>query len=147
MMVVIFASLVGLMNLYVYFAPQWSAGSAASQDHRRMSPQVLEQQQQQQQLQESPAPQRGAQEQGLNHHQHATLSAPQIMRDKSKPKNVLFIMTDDLRPSLSIYDKPVITPAMDRLAAMGVVFERAYNQVVPMNAATSHDIPLLMKLL
>lgn len=47
---------------------------------------------------------------------------------KQKHKNVLFIMTDDLRPSLSVYDKPVITPAFERLADMGVVFERAYNQ-------------------
>jgi iduronate 2-sulfatase len=49
-------------------------------------------------------------------------------RDRKKKKNVLFVMTDDLRPSLSIYDKPVITPAFERLAKGGVVFERAYNQ-------------------
>lgn len=52
----------------------------------------------------------------------------QARRDPKKKKNVLFIMTDDLRPSLSVYDKPVITPAFERLADMGVVFERAYNQ-------------------
>lgn len=49
-------------------------------------------------------------------------------RDPSKKKNVLFIMTDDLRPSLSIYDKPVITPGFERLAKGSVVFERNYNQ-------------------
>ncbi len=49
-------------------------------------------------------------------------------RDPSKKKNVLFVMTDDLRPSLSIYDKPVVTPGFERLAKGGVVFERAYNQ-------------------
>jgi hypothetical protein len=54
--------------------------------------------------------------------------ARQTRRDSKKKKNVLFIMTDDLRPSLSIYDKPVITPGFERLAQMGVVFERAYNQ-------------------
>jgi len=51
-----------------------------------------------------------------------------LARDKSRKKNVLFVMTDDLRPSLSIYDKPVISPAFERLARGGVVFERAYNQ-------------------
>ncbi|EWM28099.1 iduronate-2-sulfatase [Nannochloropsis gaditana] len=49
-------------------------------------------------------------------------------RDRTKRKNVLFIMTDDLRPSLSIYNKPVITPGFERLAKGGVVFERNYNQ-------------------
>ena len=43
--------------------------------------------------------------------------------------NVLFIAIDDLRPELSVYGKPVITPNMERLAAQGTVFERAYCQV------------------
>lgn len=51
-----------------------------------------------------------------------------VRRDQSRKKNVLFLMTDDLRPSLSIYDKPVVTPAFERLAKGSVVFERAYNQ-------------------
>eukprot|EP00624_Nannochloropsis_granulata_P005728 evm.model.NODE_40839_length_22735_cov_18.575457.7 len=54
--------------------------------------------------------------------------AARTARDKTKKKNVLFIMTDDLRPSLSVYDKPVISPGIERLAKGGVVFERNYNQ-------------------
>jgi len=54
--------------------------------------------------------------------------AARTARDRTKKKNVLFIMTDDLRPSLSVYDKPVISPGIERLAKGGVVFERNYNQ-------------------
>lgn len=51
-----------------------------------------------------------------------------ILRDTTKP-NVLFIAVDDLRPQLGCYGDPVaITPNMDRLAQMGVVFNRAYCQ-------------------
>lgn len=47
-----------------------------------------------------------------------------------KPKpNVLFIAVDDLRPELGAYGSPIaITPNIDRLAAMGLLFERAYCQ-------------------
>lgn len=46
-----------------------------------------------------------------------------------KPKNVLFIMVDDMRPSLGCYGDPYAkTPALDALAKDASVYLRAYCQ-------------------
>lgn len=49
--------------------------------------------------------------------------------DSSPPKNVLFIMSDDLNTALSGYGHPECqTPHLDMLAETGVSFTRAYSQ-------------------
>ncbi|VGO20855.1 Choline-sulfatase [Pontiella sulfatireligans] len=47
----------------------------------------------------------------------------------AKPLNVLFITIDDLRPEIGCYvNDEVKTPNIDRLAKMGVKFNKAYSQ-------------------
>lgn len=46
-----------------------------------------------------------------------------------KRPNVLFILADDLRPQLGLYNHKAITPNLDMLSASGVTFERAHAQV------------------
>ena len=59
--------------------------------------------------------------------------APAVSSNGQKP-NILFIAVDDLRPSLGCYgDKLAHTPNIDRLAARGVKFNRAYCQVAVCN--------------
>ncbi len=56
------------------------------------------------------------------------LSVPAFAADRP---NVLFIAVDDLRPELGCYGNEAITPNIDRLAASGLRFDRAYcNQAV-----------------
>lgn len=44
------------------------------------------------------------------------------------PRNVLFIMADDLRVELASYGSPAITPNLNRLAARAIQFNNAYCQ-------------------
>ncbi len=57
------------------------------------------------------------------------LSSSLLWADPNKP-NVLFIAADDLSCALGCYGDPVAkTPHLDRLAASGVCFLKAYNQL------------------
>ena len=47
----------------------------------------------------------------------------------AKPKNILFISADDLNTDIGIYGHEIVkTPHLDRLARMGVHFDKAYAQ-------------------
>jgi len=61
----------------------------------------------------------------------ATASAAKQARAPARAErrpNVLLIMADDFAPKLGSYGAPVRTPNLDRLAAQGVSFDRAYSQ-------------------
>jgi iduronate 2-sulfatase len=52
-------------------------------------------------------------------------------------RNVLFLMSDDLRPELASYGSPALTPNLDRLARRAVQFDRAYCQQSVCNPSRS----------
>ena len=51
--------------------------------------------------------------------------------------NVLFIMADDYRFELGAFGSPALTPNLDRLAARGISFTRAYCQQALCNPSRS----------
>src|SRR2546423_230029 len=57
-------------------------------------------------------------------------ATPRSVSATAQPKyNVLFIISDDLRPELGCYGNTLIkTPNIDKLATHGVRFDRAYAQ-------------------
>jgi uncharacterized sulfatase len=59
----------------------------------------------------------------------STVAAPFVARAQKPGVNVVFIASDDLRNALGCYGHPLVkTPNLDRLAANGVRFDRAYCQ-------------------
>ena len=58
--------------------------------------------------------------------------------EQVKPKNVILIMVDDLRPELNCYgNTEILSPNIDRLAAQGVRFSRAYCNIAVSGASRS----------
>ena len=55
-----------------------------------------------------------------------------------KPRNVLFIIVEDLKNIMGCYGNPLVkTPHLDRLAQKGVIFDRAYCQYPVCNPSRS----------
>ncbi|HKC63783.1 MAG TPA: sulfatase-like hydrolase/transferase, partial [Pyrinomonadaceae bacterium] len=57
------------------------------------------------------------------------VAAPKASAKEKTKYNVLFIISDDLRPELGSYGNAIIkTPNIDRLASRGTRFDHAYAQ-------------------
>ncbi len=66
-----------------------------------------------------------------------TLSASLSGFLSAAPLNVVLFTADDLRPELGCYGSPAITPNLDKLAAQGTTFTRAYCQQAVCNPSRS----------
>ena len=61
-----------------------------------------------------------------------------LQNAKQKPKNVLFIVVDDLNNTLGTYGHPIVlTPNIDNLAKQGIQFNRAYCNYAVCNPSRS----------
>ena len=71
--------------------------------------------------------------------QAAFLSGPRTSAATQKPRyNVILIASDDLRAVLGVYGNKIVkTPNLDRLAARGIRFDRAYTQYPLCNPSRS----------
>jgi len=65
---------------------------------------------------------------------HVEMLAGNGRKDRTRQAmNVLFVVSDDLRPQLSTYGRGAVTPNLDKLAARGLTFDRAYAQTTVCN--------------
>ena len=62
---------------------------------------------------------------------------PMLVLRAEVPKNVLFIVADDLRAELATYGSPARTPNIERLAKRTLQFDRAYAQQAVCNPSRS----------